>query len=59
MNRVLLSLLCRLHFFYMALQPDADYGLLTHEVLLDHTHDAPQSVGLLWASDQFAAETST
>jgi hypothetical protein len=24
-----------------------------------HTHDAPQSVGLLWASDQFAAETST
>jgi hypothetical protein len=25
----------------------------------DHTHDAPQSVGLLWASDQFAAETST
>jgi hypothetical protein len=25
----------------------------------DHTHVAPQSVGLLWASDQFAADTST
>jgi hypothetical protein len=28
-------------------------------VVRDHTHDAPQSVGLLWASDQFAAEIST
>jgi hypothetical protein len=27
--------------------------------LRDHTHDAPQSRGLLWASDQLAAETST
>ena len=27
---------------------------------LDHTHsDAPQSVGLLWTSDQLVAETST
>jgi hypothetical protein len=26
---------------------------------LDHTHDAPQSVGLLWTNDQFVAETST
>jgi hypothetical protein len=27
---------------------------------LDHTHtDAPQSVELLWTSDQFVAETST
>jgi hypothetical protein len=25
----------------------------------DHTHDAPQSVGLLWTSDQLVAETST
>jgi hypothetical protein len=24
----------------------------------DHTHDAPQSVGLLWTSDQSVAETS-
>ena len=26
---------------------------------LDHTHDAPQSVRLLWTSDQLVAETST
>jgi hypothetical protein len=26
---------------------------------LDHTHDAPQSVGLLWTSDQSVAQTST
>jgi hypothetical protein len=26
---------------------------------LDHTSDAPQSVGLLWTSDQFVADTST
>ena len=26
---------------------------------LDHTNDAPQSVGLLWMSDQLVAETST
>ena len=31
-------------------------GLLIHEI----THnDAPQSVGLLWMSDQLVAETST
>jgi hypothetical protein len=29
-------------------------------IFLDHTHnDAPQSVGLLWTSDQLVAETST
>jgi hypothetical protein len=42
----------------MALQPDAGYGLLIHEVF-EITHYAPQSVGLLWANDQFAAEIST
>ena len=26
---------------------------------LDHTHDTPQSVGLLWTSDRLVAETST
>jgi hypothetical protein len=47
-------------FFYMALQPNAGYGLLTHEVYeITHTHDAPHSAGLLWASDQSVAETST
>ena len=28
-------------------------------MFLDITHDAPQSVGLLWTSDQLVAETST
>jgi hypothetical protein len=45
-------------FFYVALQPNAGYGLLIHEVF-EITHDAPQSVGLLWTSDQSVAETST
>jgi hypothetical protein len=26
---------------------------------LDHTHEASQSVGLLWTSDQHVADTST
>jgi hypothetical protein len=48
-------------FFHMALQPNAGYDLLIHEVFRDHTHthDAPQSVGFLWTSDQSIAETST
>jgi hypothetical protein len=37
----------------VALQPSADYRLLVH------VHDAPQSVELLWTSDQLVAETST
>ena len=28
-------------------------------MFLDHTKDAPHSVGLLWTSDQIVAETST
>jgi hypothetical protein len=35
------------------------YGLLVHEVTLITHHDAPQTVGLLWTSDQPVAETST
>jgi hypothetical protein len=46
-------------FFYMALQPNAGYDLLIHEVFRDHTHDAPQLVELLWTSDQSVVETST
>ena len=33
--------------------------LLIFTRFLDHTQDAPQSVGLLWTSDQFVADTST
>jgi hypothetical protein len=41
------------------LQPSADYGLLvTRDFVITH-NDAPQSVGLLWTSDQIVAETST
>jgi hypothetical protein len=43
----------------MALQLNAGYGLLTHKVFEITHNDKQQSVGLLWASDQFAAETST
>jgi hypothetical protein len=37
----------------------AGYGLLIHEVFLITQNDAPQSVGLLWTSDQLVTETST
>jgi hypothetical protein len=51
----------RLHkqeFFSLALQPSAGYGLLvSRDFLITHS-DAPQSVGLLWTSDQLVAETS-
>jgi len=45
-------------FFAVALRPNAGHGLLILEVPRSH-NDAPQSVGLLWTSDQLAAETST
>ena len=44
----------------LALQPNAVYDLLIHEVFLDHTQpDATQSVGLPWTNDQLVAGTST
>jgi len=45
-------------FFFVALQPNAGHGLLILEVSRTHD-DTPQSVGLLWKSDQLVAETST
>jgi hypothetical protein len=42
----------------LALQPSSGYGLLITRGFLI-THNAPQSVGLLWTSDQLVAETST
>ena len=45
--------------FPVALQPNADPGLLILEVSGSHTTDAPQSVGLLWTSGHPLAETST
>jgi hypothetical protein len=45
--------------FKMALQPCAGYGLLVPRGFLITHNDAPQSVGLLWTSDQLVTETST
>ena len=45
-------------FFLLALRPNTGKGLLINEVARSH-NDAPQSVGLLWTSDQPVAETST
>jgi hypothetical protein len=44
---------------FVALRPNADHGLLILEVFYITHNDAPQSVGLLWTSDQLVAETST
>jgi len=46
-------------FFAVALRPNAGNSLLILEVSRSHNDDAPQSVGLLWTSDQLVAETST
>jgi len=43
---------------FVAQQPPVGQGLLIHEVSRSH-NDAPQSVVLLWTSDQPVAETST
>ena len=54
-------------FFLLALQPPsgvvfysplAGFRLLACEVFMITYNDAPQSVGLLWTSDQSVAETS-
>ena len=44
--------------FPVALRPNAGHGLLILEVSRTK-NDGPQSVGLLWTSDQLVAETST
>jgi len=53
-------------FFFSSCGAAAQTGFVTSLFLrfLDHTHrnahnDAPQTVGLLWRSDQLIAETST
>jgi len=47
------------YFFTVALRPNAGHGLLILEVCRSQHNDAPQSVELLWTSDQLVAETST
>jgi hypothetical protein len=48
-----------MHFFRVALRPNAGHGLIILEVSYITHNEAPQSVGLLWTSDQPVAETST
>ena len=50
------------HIYFFLLQRCDPTRVMASSFLrfLDHTHnDAPQSVGLLWTSDQLVAETST
>ena len=42
----------------LMLQPPVGHGLLIHEASGSH-NGAPQSIGLLWTSDQLVAETYT
>jgi hypothetical protein len=42
-----------------ALRPNTGHGILIFEFFHITHNDAPQSVGLLWTSDQLVAETST
>jgi hypothetical protein len=46
-------------FVSLALQSRAGYGLLVPRGFLITHNDAPQSVGVLWTSDQLVAETSS
>ena len=46
-------------FFFVALRTNAGHGFLILKVLYITHNDAPQSVRLLWMSDQLVAETST
>ena len=46
-------------FFFFSLRPNAGHVLLILEVFYITHNDAPQSVGLLWTSDQLLADTST
>ena len=50
---------CRVNFFSVALRPIAGHGLLILEVFWITQNNAPQSIGLLWTSDQLVEETST
>jgi len=52
-------LVCLFVCLFVAQQPTVGQGLLIHEDSGSHTNDAPQSVGLIWTSDQLVAETST
>jgi len=50
---------CLFVCLFLSLRPPVGQGLFIHEVSGSHINDAPQSVALLWTSDQLVAETST
>jgi hypothetical protein len=58
-NYVIGGYYLKLLFVSLAVQPRAGYGLLVLRGSLITHNDAPQSVELLWTSDQLVAETST
>jgi hypothetical protein len=53
------NLLCVCVCIFLALRRNAGHDLLIHEVFKITHNDTPQSVGLLWTSEQLVAETST
>ena len=52
------GIIVKLKSLFLAQHPPVGYGLLIREVSRSQ-NDAPQSVGLLWTSDQLVAKTST
>jgi hypothetical protein len=54
-----MTLLLLILLFSLALQPSAGYGPPHPRGFLITHNDAPQSVELLWMSDQLVAETFT
>ena len=58
LRRVKVDIICLFVCSFGVTAPLPPGGLLMHEVSRSHTN-APQSVGLLWTSDQPVAETST
>ena len=64
-QKMLLISACVCHFVFSFVcfwarqpPPPVGQGVLIHEICRSHS-DTPQSLGLLWASDQLVAETST
>jgi len=58
MMTLMLTMIILFFFFFMAQQPPVGQGLHIMEASPSHS-DTPQSVGLLWTSDQADAETFT
>jgi hypothetical protein len=55
LQQLVFCVLLLLLFFYFHNNPPVGQGLLIHEVHECELNDEPQSVGLLWTSDQLVA----